>query len=224
MVCTTSPEQAFASQGDLRVLLGLTASSSGLDLALAAATDWVERYVTNANGGCIRRSVVRETVAGNGGQNLLLSRTPIRRVARMFNGTDTGTATEYCSTAFRVEDAEAGILTLTNDAGFPWDAIWDQRITRYPRPSAVARPWMVEYEAGYIYAGTSSTSDDWLTTSTGRDLPYDLERAVLMKAAEFYAGSSRGIEGVQVGPLRINYGSESLDPVAEMLAPYRRVV
>lgn len=206
------------------ILLSSTASSSGLDLALTGATDWVERYVTNSQAGSIRRSVVRETVAGSGSQVLMLSRTPLRKVSRLFDSTDSCEATEYCSTDFRVEDESAGFVSLTNDAGFTWDVPWRHNITRYPQPSQVIRRWLCEYEAGYVLAETSSTSNDWLATTTGRTLPYDLERAVLLKAAEFAQGSSRGIEAMSVGPLSVNYGSAALDPVAELLAPFRRVV
>jgi hypothetical protein len=224
--CTTSTESQLAAIGDLMVLLSSTASSSGLDLALTAATDWVERYITNARGGSIRRQVVRETVAGGGTQNLMLTHTPVRKVIRMFDSTSTGTGggTEYCSTDFRLEDPDAGFVTLTNDAGFRWDAVWGHHISRQPRPGAVARRWLVQYEAGWIFNETSSTCSAWLTTSTGRTLPFDVERAVLLKAAEFAGGSATGIKSMTVGPLSINYGSEQQDPIAQLLTPYRRIV
>lgn len=222
-VCTSSTEVELAALGDLMVLLGTTASSSGMSLAIQQSSDWCERYITNSQGGSIRRSVVRETVAGSGSQQLMLSRTPVLKVGRIFSSTTTADATEYCSTDFRLDDPDAGFVSLTNDAGFAWDAIWRQGLTRYPQPSAVTKNWLVEYEAGWQFACTSSTGTDWLTTTTGKTIPGEVERAVLLKAAEFYQGSSRGIESMRVGPLHVNYGSESLDPVAELLSLYRRV-
>ena len=222
-VCTTSTESQLARLGDLLTLLGATASSSGMDLALTQASIWTERYITNSLAGSIRRSVVRETVAGSGSQQLMLSRTPVRKVARLFDATDTCEATEYCSTDFRLEDPDAGFVTLTGNAGFAWDAIWDWHISRRPRPAAIARPWLVLYEAGWILNETSSTCSAWISTSTGRTLPEDIERAVLFKAAEFYQGNASGIESMKVGPLSLNYSSESLDPISELLALYRRL-
>lgn len=221
--CTTSTESALANLGDLLPIVGATASSSGMDIALVQATSWVERHITNSLAGSIRRSVVRETVAGSGSQQLMLSRTPVRKVSRIFDATDTCEATEYCSTDFRLEDPDAGFVTLTGDAGFAWDAIWGQHISRYPRPAAIARPWLVEYEAGWILNETSSTCAAWLSTSTGRTLPEDIERAVLAKAAEFYQGQTTGIASMTVGPLSVNYGSEQIDPVVGLLAPFRRL-
>ncbi len=221
-VCTTSTETQFAAIGDLMVLLNSTASSSGLDKALTDATAWTERFVTNRIAGSIRRSLVRETVAGSGSQQLMLSRTPILKVVRMFDATDTGQATEYCSTDFRIEDADAGFVTLTNNAGFSWDYVPDYYLDRYPRPGQVVRRWLVEYEAGWQLACSSSTGK-WASVTTGRTLPEDVERAVLLKAADFAQGSvGQSISGMRVGPLALNYASESLDPVVELLSPYRR--
>ena len=224
--CTTSTESQWCAISDLMVLLASTASSSGLDLAITGATDWVERYIANSNGVSLRRNVIRETVAGYGSQFLMLSRTPIRKVVRMFDSTSTcsGASTEYCSTDFRIDDEDAGFVSLTNDAGFDWDAVWQYNISRYPRPSAVQKRWMVTYESGWIRNETSSTCSAWASTSTGRTLPFDVERAVLLKAAEFAGGSATGIKSMTVGPLSVNYGSEQSDEVAVLLTPYRRVV
>lgn len=205
-------------------LLGSTASSSGLDKALTDATGWVERYVTGGSlDGSIRRSVVRETVAGSGSQQLMLSRTPVIAVARIFSATSTSDATEYCSTDFRIESPSAGFVTLTNDGGFDWSAPSRFYIDRYPAPSAVVRPWLVEYEAGWQYVETSSTSNDWISTTTGRTVPDEVQRAVLLKAAEFAQGSATNIESMRVGPLSVNYSSEAIDPIVDLLSAYRRV-
>ena len=44
-VCTSSTDTQLASLGDLMTMLGATASSSGMDLALTQASDWATRYV-----------------------------------------------------------------------------------------------------------------------------------------------------------------------------------
>lgn len=226
-VCTTSPEQHWGELGEVMSLLGATASSSGMDLALTDATAWVERYILNG-AGTLRRQVYVETLAGGGTQRLMLSRTPVLGVQRMFDATSTDTATEYCSTDYRLENADAGFLEVTTNAGFSWDVATDWFLTFGPRPSAVYRPWLVAYEAGWQYACTSSTSDDWVTTTTGRTLPDDIARATVLKAVEMYQGSMPGGPAlIKVGPLMLqntNYGSQSLDPILEILSRYRRVV
>lgn len=221
--CTSSTETQLAALGDLMSLLGATASSSGMDKALTGAMEWVERYVTNSPSGVLRRQVYLETVAGYGSQRLTLSRVPVLGIGRMFNATATDEATEYCSTDYRLENPDAGFLELRSNAGFGWSSISDWNIVAAPRPAAVYRPWLICYEAGYQLACTSSTSSDWVTTTTGRTLPEDIERAVLLKAAEFYSGGGVEMESMKVGPLGLNFKEDSVDPIVELLAPYRSV-
>ena len=223
-VCTTAIEARWGAISDLLLVLGSTASSSGHDRALIDATAWADRYLLNGAAGTLRRQVYAETLAGRGSQRLMLSRTPVLAIQRLLDSTSTAEAAEYCSTARRLEDADAGFLELTTDAGFAWDAVYETSLGTYPRPSAVARPWYVTYEAGWQFACTSSTSNDWLTTTTGRTLPDDIARAVVLKAAELYQGSGGlSIEMMKVGPLAMNFSSEQLDPVSLLLVPYRRL-
>ena len=220
-VCTSAREDTLAALGDLLTVLGTTASSSGMDVALKSATAWVERHITNSPGGSIRREVVSETIAGYGSQRLVLSRTPVWAIQRMFDDTSTCSGTEYCSTDYRIENRDAGFIELTGSAGFGWDAYASQGLGRSPVPNAVKKRWLVVYEGGWQFTPSTSTSL-FVTTSTQRTLPEDIERAVLLKAGEFYQGSAAGIESMRVGPLSVNYSSESLDPVVELLALYRR--
>lgn len=225
-VCTTSPETQFGSLRDLMGLLGATASSSGMDQALTDASAWVERYIMNSAGAIIRRQVYAETIAGSGSQRLMLSRTPVIAIQRVFDSTSTSEATEYCSTDYRLENADAGFLEMISDAGFSWNAPTDWFLGGYPRPASVFKPWYVVYEAGWQYACTSSTSADWVSTTTGRTLPEDIARAAIIKAAELYQGTKPGGPAlIKVGPLMLqntNYGSESMDPVIDTLSRYRR--
>lgn len=221
-VCTSSTQEQLARLGDLLVLLGTTASSSGQDIALTRATRWVETYLTGEQGGSIRRQVYQESIAGYGSQRLMTSRTPLASIQRMFDDTSTGDATEYCSTDRRIENADAGFIELTNVRTFAWDAIDLGQVHFSPLPSAANRRWLVVYEAGWQLE-CSSTANDWLTTTTGQTLPGDVEHAILMKAAELYQGSAAGVESMQVGPLRMNWSSEASDPVIDILSPYRRV-
>lgn len=220
--CTTSTESQLAALGDLMALLGATASSSGMDQALTDATDWVDGHVTGDAGGSVRRSVWAETLPGVGSQRLMVSRTPLWAVQRMFNGTDTGTATEYGSTSLRVENRDAGFIELVGDAGFRRTDIVDWSLGAYPRPAAMTRPWYVVYEAGWQFRPSTSTSE-YVTTSTSRTVPGDVVRAVLLKAAELYQGGD-GISSMSVGPLSLSYGGEGGTNVVErLLSRYRRV-
>ena len=136
ITCASSTETELAFVGDLAFLLGASASSSGMIQPLAAASREAERHILNDPNGVIRRQIYQETVAGHGSPRLMLSRTPVLGVQRLFDGTDTGTATEYCSTDYRIEDAEAGFLTLTGVSLFARDWIWGQDIQVYPVPNA----------------------------------------------------------------------------------------
>lgn len=220
ITCASSTETELAFVGDLAFLLGASASSSGMIQPLAAASREAERHILNDPNGVIRRQIYQETVAGHGSPRLMLSRTPVLGVQRLFDGTDTGTATEYCSTDYRIEDAEAGFLTLTGVSLFARDWIWGQDIQVYPVPNAEDRRWLAVYEAGWQLTSNSSTC--MVSTTTGPTLPDDIQRAVLVRAAELYEGGGGPIASMKVGPLGVNYRTEGIDEFMRLLAPYRR--
>ena len=215
-VCTSTTEEQLAHLGDLMTLLGATASSSGMDLALTQATDWVERFV----GSPLRRQVYEETVAGYGGLNLMLSRIPIVKVQRFFDSTTTEDATEYQSSEYRVSDPEAGFIG--RDQGFRWTAQEAWNLGSYVKPNSELKPWLIVYEAGFQFPETSSTESKWASTTTANTLPPVIERAVLLRAAEMYQGSG-GLASLNVGPLSVTYKSESQDTPERMLLPFRRI-
>ena len=218
-VSATSTDGALTTTAYLRRLLGATstADDTAQQDAVVAASRWAETYV----GYPLLTQVYSETLAGYAAQELMVSRTPIRARLRLFDSTDTGEATEYCSTDYRIEDAEAGFLG--RDAGFGWTAQSAAHLGRYVVPGSELRPWYFEYQAGYIYPETTSTS--YGTSDTGRSLPEDIERAVALKAAEMYEGQE-GIASKGIGDLSISYTSERIGaagPAERLLAPYRRV-
>jgi len=215
-VCTSSTENQLASLGDLMVMLGATASSSGMDLSLTQASDWASRYV----GYELRRQVYEETVASYGSQYLIVSRTPILSVQRFFDSTSTGDATEFQSSEYRVADPEAGFIG--RDQGFRWTAQEMWNLGKYVKPGSELHPWLVVYEAGYQFPETSSTDAKWATTTTANTLPPTIERAVLLRAAEMYQGSS-GVKSMKVGPLSVTYSSEGQDTPEALLRPFLRV-
>jgi hypothetical protein len=215
-VCTSSTNSQLAQLGDLMTMLGATASSSGMDLALTQASDWATRYV----GYELRRQVYQETVASYGNQNLMLSRTPILEVQRFFNSTSTGEATEFQSSEYRVADPDAGFIE--RDQGYRWTAQEMWNLGSYVKPNSELRPWLLVYEAGYQVGETSSTDSKWATTTTSNSLPPTIERAVLLRAGEMYQGSS-GVKSMKVGPLSVTYSSEGQDTSEGLLRPFIRV-
>ena len=215
-VCTSSTNSQLAQLGDLMTMLGATASSSGMDLALTQASDWATRYV----GYELRRQVYQETVASYGNQNLMVSRTPILEVQRFFNSTSTGEATEFQSSEYRVADPDAGFIE--RDQGYRWTAQEMWNLGSYVKPNSELRPWLLVYEAGYQIGETSSTDDKWATTTTSNSLPPTIERAVLLRAGEMYQGSS-GVKSMKVGPLSVTYSSEGQDTSEGLLRPFIRV-
>lgn len=242
-VCTTSTDTTYISTGDvLRAAFGATSTdgvtSAELDylITLAArASAWADAYL----GYPLGVQTYQETLPGLGGRYLVLGRTPIRAVLRLFDATDTGNATELDSSDYRLEDREAGFLS--RDRGFSWTAIerrtggdFNFGLTGYIQPGMETRPWLVEYVAGYVPAGGIDTgSGNWTTaaaegTSTGTTLPADIRQAVALRAAELFA-NPQGVVSRRVGDLMVEYQSAGpgiggrLSEAERMLLPYRRL-
>ena len=194
------------------------------------ASAWAETYL----GYPLPLQVYSETLAGFGGREIMLSRAPLVRVLRFFDATATGDAAAICSSDFRVEDAAAGILS--RDAGWRWtndraDAETQFSLGLAPAylPGREARPWLIEYVAGYRITGStvtcmgvSSGHDAYTTQAT---LPDDIVQAVAARAAELLA-NPMGVQSRRVGDLAVDYGSAgpsgSGSGAADLLAPYRR--
>lgn len=223
----------------VRDALGTTASSDDAyqqDL-VNRATDWAESHVGYPLRG---PATYVETVAAYGRRTLQLSRTPIVGVLRLFNGTDTGTVTALQASDFRVEDAAAGLLSRAG--GFAWSVALGPTavdlggmglgLQADPDPAfGESKPWLVEYVAGWTLDGVDTGSKNWTTgsktfgtTSTTRTLPFDVEQAVIQKAADWYSGAS-GVQSKKVGDLAITFASEGLGAATAeaLLRPYRRL-
>lgn len=227
---TAATTEYLTSITTLKVELGLSTAATTDDARLTAtvarASDWAERFV----GYALRAQKYRETLAGFGTRRLMLGRTPVRSVAALFYGTDTGEdATEFLDSTEYGLDAEPGFLTRV--AGWEWSVPVEQEITVRPQPGQEFTPWLVDYVAGYTLDGVSTGSALWSTahgtTSTSRTLPYDIEQAVLLKAAGYWLGNENVVEKA-VGDLRIRYATRMSggggvdDQAAALLGPYRR--
>jgi|TARA_R110000824_G_scaffold41173_3_gene122758 hypothetical protein len=196
-------------------------------MLVARASRWAETFV----GYPLLAQTYTETLAGYSSMNLMLARTPLRVILRMFDSTSTASATEYCSTNFRVEDSDAGFLS--RDQGWAWTAGVRYYLERTIVPNSELKPWMVSYTAGYVGpTGQDNASPVWSTcgglpnsTSTDSTVPKDIEQAVLLKAAEWARGNPAGIASEGIADLTVsymtsgNYRSEAED----LLRPYQSV-
>jgi hypothetical protein len=231
-IVTASSDPQYTTTAAVKALLGTTETSddSLINSMITVASRWADNYV----GYPLSAAGYRETLSGFGGRRMILSRRPVRSVDSLWSATDTGTATTYLTSEFKV-DRDDGFLE--RDEGFAWDA------PGVPRPFSVPlgvaywageeeSPWLADYTAGYTYSGVTTDSDIWSTehgtTSTGRTLPEDIEHAVLMKAAELYEDEGDIVER-SVGDLRLKYatnrsGMPTKSPAETLLDQYRSYI
>jgi len=230
-VSASSTDGALATTAGLRLLLGEAASTTINEVYYQSLIVRASRWLEQRLGYPCQAQTYLETVPAYGSQQLMLGRTPIRTVLRFFDSTSTDTATEYCSTDYRIEDPEAGLIG--RDAGWAWTAGSRYYLGKTVVANSELKPWMVEYIAGWWPVDVSTCALNYSTagvvvnaTSTVRDFPEDLEQAVLLKAAEFLRlGPSGGVSEESVGDLRVTYiGRENYRSEAEdLIKPYRRL-
>lgn len=224
-VCTSSTGLDGCAIKTSKALMGITgASDDTLLLTLTTrALEAVEAYL----GYPLRLQVYSESVPAYGSRYLMLSRTPVRVVLRAFDSTDTGTATAFCSTDYRIEDAQAGLIS--RDAGFAWTAPAGTEFVDFRRPGQEEQPWLFEYAAGYRVTGATST--EYGITSTGADLPGDIAQALDETVKGWYLARTQDVNvaSVTVGSLSmtfrdqttVNSGTLPLS-ATKLLSRYRR--
>ena len=208
-VCTSSLEVDLTDLASAQEVVGAPSSDEPYVARLITrASRWAETYV----GQPLLAQTYLESVAGGGTKRLLLSRTPVRSVAKIIQGSSsTGDGTVLDSTAYRVEDAEAGVLWY--DSSFLWQPV-DLGMSRGIAPGDDTRNYWVEYEAGYVFPGDSTSP---------RTLPEEIELAVIAKVRQLYAGDA-DVTSERLGDYAVTYRSEGPDEPSAMLDPYRRLV
>lgn len=193
-VCTSSTDTSLLSLTSYKVAIGTTATSDDgiMQSALDRATALIEGYV----GYPLRRQVYEETVAGYGGNELLLSRTPVRSIESILYGEET-----IASTSYSVESEHGGLVR--RDDGWPWTAGVEYDMVAHVLPLSERRSYTAVYEAGYCTAG--STESGWLTT--GEAVPGDIEAAIMHTATFLYqnAGRDFSVSSKKIGDLSITY-------------------
>lgn len=246
-VCSSSTDGDYATTGDLMMLLfqatttavvATTGEIDHLGRLVRRASAWAEAYV----GYPLGLQVYSESLPAFGGRRLVVSRTPVVAVLRLFDSTATCEATEVLSSEYVVEDRVAGFLA--RDQGFPWTLTertgagdFSLGLAGYRQPGQEQRPWLVEYAAGYVpIGGVTTSSPNWSTagpggsTTTGQTLPEDVRQAVAIRAAEFQA-NPLGVSSRRVGDLAVDYATagptgtgRAVSAAERMLEPYRRLL
>lgn len=226
-VTVASTESVASDTATLRTLLGTTSTADDARqlAALKAATKWAENYI----GFPLFVQTYRETRPGFYSRRLMLTHTPVRAVPMLLDAASTDDGVEVLSSEYAV-DREAGMLV--RDDGWAWTAPIEFDLGPTPRAGQEQEPWLAEYVAGYTRDGIDTGSPNWSTeagtTSTGRTLPYDIEEAVLTKAAALFE-QAEGTDAEQLGDLKVTYNlrSASVDrqaPEETLLMPYRRLI
>jgi len=213
-IVTAAVESNLSSLEKLKAALyGATATSTGNDELLsdylARASNVIEEYL----GYPLMRQVYSETLAGYGDNSLMVSRTPVMAIGELNDGDDLITSTGYV-----IEEPKAGLIR--RDEGFPWTAGIGADLSMRPVVGSELRRFTCIYEAGYILNGSTST-EGWLTTSTGRTLPHWAEQATLETAKSFFKRRSvdGAIKSKSIGNLSITYGGSGSGGVEELPAP-----
>lgn len=219
-VVYASTDVDLSTTGVLKAeVLGATATSTSQDVRLSAAIRRASRQAEAYLGFPLTVQTYRETVAGYGRRTLMLKRFPVLAIKAVYDATDTGTAQSLATSQVRVEDRDAGLLSRIE--GFSWTAQVQQRyggggwrggdaipLSPEPMPGQEERTWLVDYVAGYTYAGLTTDSVHWSTrygtTSTGRTLPEDIESAVLLRAQGMFEQTD-GVEAEKLGDLEVRY-------------------
>lgn len=181
-----------------------TVSTVEAELGLSSGTDTatLERYI-NAYSDLFEEQTGRpwhrddaytEQVKSTGDTRLLLSRRPVRSIGEVKVKGDTVDAADYA-----IEDDKLGYLRL--DDGF-WEStgVAIRRVREYIKYHEMRVE--VTYDGGYV---TPKQVDDG--TFTPRDLPHDIEHAVVTSVASAYRrqGKPTGIDSETIGSASISF-------------------
>jgi hypothetical protein len=190
-VITASTSNNLTTLDALKSHLGTTSTAydEQLEDAIVAASDTVATYM----GYYPLRQTYRETLAGYGGQQVMVSRTPLTSVSAMYYGS-TGLLVD--PTGYWIENAEAGFIV--RDLGFPWSAGVEWDLDAHIAPRTERKVFIVDYTAGWV-----------MSTGSTRTLPADIEHAAVEAAKSLFLGRRRdgAISSKSVGALSVTYGS-----------------
>lgn len=236
-VCVSSTDTDLATTGDVMLVLygstttgnvATTQEINYLGTLVRRASAWAEAYV----GYPLTLQTYSESLGAQGDRRLVVSRTPLVSVLRLFDSTATCEATSYASSEYLIEDRAAGFIA--RNAGFAWTQLgranagdFNLGLVDAVVPGMEERPWLIEYVAGYKLACSTSTAGGLTTAdeawTTGQTLPDYVVQAVALRAAGYQA-NPLGVVSRRVGDLAVDYGTAGPSGQAEdLLALHRRV-
>jgi hypothetical protein len=194
--------------------LGLTSTDDDILLSdmIVRASSAIERETRRSFG----VETVTETLDGTGTRLLGLARTPIVEITSI-----TEDETELDADEYSIEDADAGAVYRADGWGRSGGLrMWGTEAysSGYILPGYRDLRYSVTYRAGYLLP---SDVNPWILPETPQNLPGAVEQAAIETVKSWYiasktaatsaaAGGEVGaISSVQVGALRVGYGSSS---------------
>lgn len=159
-VIVAAPDKLLTTVAKVKATLGISSTDQDelIEDMVRAASDFVVTYC----GRDFARQRVRESIVSKGTPELLLSLTPVINIE--FVDYDDSEITDWV-----LYDKEAGIIQRRN--GFQSTNLPFHTIDRAPS-SYHEKRWHVTYTGGFVLP-------NWDVSEGTRNLPYDLERAVI---------------------------------------------
>lgn len=144
-----------------------------------------------------RESGYVEKVVSTGDTRLMVSRTPVVSIAQIDVKGETIDASDY-----EIEDADLGYIRRKDHATWESTAVGRRRIEYHP--TYYEKRVEVTYEGGYV---TPKQVDDG--TFTPRDLPHDIEAAIIASVTNGYRlqGAPSNIDSESIGSASVSFGS-----------------
>lgn len=213
-VIEEAPSTRLTTKEKVKALLGI--SDTANDTIIDDMIDGASQFAVNFIGRPLAQQQVKESLAGKGLPDLLLSLTPLISVTSVLY--DTTAYTDYV-----IYDKDSGILQRSNAAGFTDTNLRLNTIDRAPS-SYYEKRWHVTYWGGYRLPsfGVSQGME-------GPRLPFDLERAIIeMVKAQYHNMKVDGsMTRYRIGETEVHWdrrnGQSFLPSAAEkVLEFYRR--
>jgi hypothetical protein len=185
---------ALTTVAEVKTALGISGSDddSLIERLINAASDRVERYCGRH---FERDDAAEETIAGYGQHELRVLRTPINSITSITY--DDG----EIDTTYVTFDANAGLIFRAG--GWAWTAHSTSDIVPAPIPLSERRLYVVTFSGGYVLP-----KDDG---DPARDLPYDLEQAVIDLVSSDYLSRTRdlSVKSERLLSYSVSYHGES---------------
>lgn len=220
---------ALTTVPELESELGVTPGTEvrALERAIQVASAEVARIAGRV---LYRVASAVDRVKGYGNARLVLPRAPVVSIASIALLADDGTVLEtFDSSTYELENAEAGIVYRA--LGWPWTLTEASGVDGGAVAGSERAALRVTYTAGWITPWQADPSFPGGAVGS-RDLPYDIEDAVIQAAVSRYRSRGRdaGVKSERLGEEAVTYadvsqGGSWLPPAAYRVAQaYRRTL